>query len=209
MRWYADPEAKGCGALPAMRTIMGLLTLSITASGAGCQRNLMDLIIVRHAIACTRDPQRWPDDRERPLSPAGVSRARRAARGLGHLIDPPSRVLASPLTRALDTAAILSADAGWPCARVCMQLSPEVSPEALFAVLCAERSRRIAVVGHQPQLGGLLAYCLPGAAQPSAFQLKKSGVALLVFDGVARAGGATLRALLPAVVLRAVRCSRG
>lgn len=163
----------------------------------------MDLIIVRHAIAFGADPQRWPDDGARPLSPRGVSRARRAARGLAHLIDPPAQVLASPLARALQTAAILHAGAGWPCARVCRQLLPEVPPDTLLAALRAERSRRIALIGHQPQLGRFLAYCLAGAPPPAALQLKKSGVALLTFTGGVRAGGATLCALLPPGVLRA------
>jgi len=32
----------------------------------------MDLYIVRHAVAFDRDAERWPDDRERPLTPRGI-----------------------------------------------------------------------------------------------------------------------------------------
>src|SRR5581483_896815 len=58
---------------------------------------VMELLIVRHAIAFERDRRRWPEDSERPLSPAGIRRARRAAAGLKELIAAPERVLTSPL----------------------------------------------------------------------------------------------------------------
>ena len=35
----------------------------------------MELLIVRHAIACERNRQRWPDDADRPLSSRGAARA--------------------------------------------------------------------------------------------------------------------------------------
>ena len=34
----------------------------------------MDVYLVRHAIAETRDPNRWPDDAERPLTRDGAER---------------------------------------------------------------------------------------------------------------------------------------
>ncbi len=152
----------------------------------------MDLVIVRHAGAFARDPRRWPDDRERPLTPKGALRARRVAAGLGRILEPPQRVLTSPFVRAVETAAILTAHAGWAQASLCTALAPEVPPEALLEVLRAERGRRIAIVGHEPQLGRLVAHCL-SAAPPDAFALKKPGVALLEFTGAVQAGGATLR----------------
>ena len=51
----------------------------------------MELLIVRHAIACERDARRWPDDGARPLSSRGVMRARRAAAGLKKLALHPVR----------------------------------------------------------------------------------------------------------------------
>ncbi len=165
----------------------------------------MDLLIVRHAIAFAPNPRRWPEDRERPLTPEGVARARRAAQGLGRIVGPPQRVLMSPLVRAVETAAILTAYAGWPEASLCAALAPQVSPETLLEALRAEPCRRVAIVGHQPGLGRLMAHCLSGTARPDAFQLKKPGVALLAFTGAVRAGGATLCWLLPPGVLRAVR----
>ena len=156
----------------------------------------MELVIVRHASAFARDPRRWPDDRERPLTPEGMLRARRTAAGLARILEPPERVLTSPFVRAVETAAILTTHAGWAQARPCTALAPEVPPEALLEALRAESARRIAIVGHEPQLGRLMAHCLASAARPNALALKKPGVALLEFTGAVRAGGATLR-LIP------------
>jgi len=67
----------------------------------------MELLIVRHAIAFEADARRWPDDSERPLSPQGLARARKAAAGMKQLVRAPGRVLVSSLVRARQTAAIL------------------------------------------------------------------------------------------------------
>src|SRR5580698_4658247 len=71
-------------------------------------RTLMDLLIVRHAIAFERNPRRWRDDGERPLSPEGMVRARKAAAGLRQITERPQCVLTSPLMRARQTATILT-----------------------------------------------------------------------------------------------------
>lgn len=160
---------------------------------------------MRHAIAFEPDPGRWPDDRGRPLTPEGAIRARRAARGLKAVAARPQRVLTSPLARATQTAAILSEVAGWPEALECAALSPEGSAEAVLKALRGAPDERIALVGHQPGLGHLIAHCLPGTMRPQAIELKKSGVAWLSFEGLAREGGATLRWLLAPALLRALR----
>jgi phosphohistidine phosphatase len=162
----------------------------------------MELLVVRHAIAFERNARRWPDDAERPLSPHGVARARKAALGLKRITPRPARVLVSPLRRARETSAILTRFAGWPEAMPCVQLRPGASPEALLRLLARTRERRVAVVGHQPGLGRLLAACLPGG-EAAAFELRKMGVALLSFQGAARAGRGRLLWLLPPKLLRA------
>jgi phosphohistidine phosphatase len=165
----------------------------------------MDLLIVRHAIAAERNPKRWPDDRERPLTPEGSLRARRAAAGLKRIADRPALLLTSPLVRARQSASILSECAGWPEPLECAALAPEASAEAVLKALQARPHERIAVVGHQPCLGQLIACCLPGEVHPQAIEIKKFGVALLSFNGIARPQGALLRWLLAPGVLRAVR----
>jgi phosphohistidine phosphatase len=169
----------------------------------------MDLLIVRHAIAFDRNPRRWRDDGERPLSPEGMVRARKAAAGLKHIAARPHGVLSSPLVRAKQTATILAEFAGWPKAVECPALAPDEPPEEVFAALAARKEKIVAVVGHQPGLGRLLAAALPGqvrgGVQPEAFELKKMGVALVCFNGAPRAGGGILNWLVPPRILRATK----
>ena len=165
----------------------------------------MDLLIVRHAIAFERNPKRWPDDGQRPLSPEGMLRARKAATGLKRIANRPVRVLTSGLLRARQTAAILTEFAGWPKAVECAQLSPAESPQALLDVLRGSRDKCIAVVGHEPGLGRFITACLTGGARADAFELKKMGVAFLSFNGAVRAGSATLHWIVPPRMLRAAR----
>jgi phosphohistidine phosphatase len=167
----------------------------------------MDLLIVRHAIAFDRNPRRWRDDGDRPLSPEGMVRARKAAAGLKQITERPQCVLASPLLRAKQTATILAEFAGWPKSVECVALAPDEPPEELFRVLATHKEKIVAVVGHQPGLGRLLAACLPaqviGGVNPEAFELKKMGAALISFSKAARAGVGTLQWLVPPRILRA------
>jgi len=169
----------------------------------------MDLLIVRHAIAFDRNPRRWRDDGERPLSPEGMVRARKAAAGLKQITKRPQRVLTSSLVRAKQTAEILTEFAGWPRAVECAALEPEVAPEEVFAALMEQKEKLVAVVGHQPGLGRFLAACLPaqarGEVSSGAFELKKMGIAHVSFRNTPRAGSGVLQWLLPPRVLRAVK----
>jgi phosphohistidine phosphatase len=169
----------------------------------------MDLLIVRHAIAFDRNSRRWRDDGERPLSPEGMARARKAAAGLKHIAERPQCVLSSPLVRAKQTATILTEFAGWPKATECAALAPNESPEEVFAALAAQKEKIVAVVGHQPALGRLLAASLPaqvlGGINPEAFELKKMGVALVSFSGAPKAGCGTLNWFVPPRILRATK----
>lgn len=162
----------------------------------------MQLLIVRHAVAAQRDLKRWPDDADRPLTAEGVRRARRAFAGLKRIVKP-GLVLTSPLVRARDTATILTQAARWPKAVECDALAPEKSPEEVLEALRRQRANAecTAVVGHQPGLGRLLALCL-GGVRPEAFELKKSAIVLVEFQGQPRAGQGMLTALLPPRILR-------
>jgi phosphohistidine phosphatase len=164
----------------------------------------MELLIVRHAIACERNAQRWPDDGARPLSPRGVIRARRAAAGLKKLGLRPVRVFASPLERTRQTAAILRQYAGWPKAAAAPQLLPGGSPQILLALLARTPGQRLAIIGHQPDLGRLISACLPGSPAGAAFELRKMSVALISFQGRPRAGQGELSWLVPPKLLRAI-----
>src|SRR5919204_6466934 len=65
----------------------------------------MRLLIIRHAIAVPRGTPDMADD-QRPLTPKGRKRFRRAARGLAAILKRPDALLSSPLPRARETADI-------------------------------------------------------------------------------------------------------
>jgi phosphohistidine phosphatase len=169
------------------------------------RREAMELLIVRHALAYERDRQRWRDDEARPLSPAGVKRARKAAIGLKALTEAPERLLTSPLVRARQTAQILTDVARWPSAEEAIELAPGGPVAAIFALLGRHRGKRVAVVGHQPQLGSLLAACLQADGPALEIELKKNAVACVSFAGAPRAGRATLQWLATPRMLRGFR----
>lgn len=165
----------------------------------------MDLLIVRHAIAFDRDRHRWREDAARPLSPAGMRRARKAAAGLEKLTARPQRLLTSPLLRAKQTAQILTDVAGWPAAEEVAELAPGEPALAVLELLANDRSKLTAVVGHQPGLGHLLAACLIDGGGPLPIELKKNAAACISFDGRPRAGRAALKWLATPRMLRALR----
>lgn len=165
----------------------------------------MDLLIVRHAIAFDRDRNRWRDDADRPLSPAGIRCARKAAAGLKKLTARPGRVLTSPLVRARQTARILTDVAGWPPADEVPELSPGEPALAVLELLSRERAQLTAVVGHQPELGHLLGACLLGGGGLLPIEMKKNAVACVSFTGRPRAGHAALTWLATPRMLRALR----
>ena len=165
----------------------------------------MELLIIRHAIAFERDRDRWADDAARPLSPLGVRRSRKVAAGLKKLCNVPDRLLTSPLIRARQTAKILTEVAGWPRAEMAPELKPGEGAAAVLALLANDRSERIAVVGHQPDLSALLAACLLKDGGTLPIEMKKNAVACLSFDGRARVGRAVLEWLATPRLLRGIR----
>jgi phosphohistidine phosphatase len=166
----------------------------------------MELLIIRHAIAFERDRHRWRDDAARPLSPAGMRRARKAAAGLKEFSKAPDLLLTSPLVRARQTAQILTEVAGWPTPTEAIELSPGERAPAVLALLGkVRRGKLVAVVGHQPELGALLAACLLGDGEVLPIEMKKNAVACVSFEGRARAGRAALKWLATPHMLRGFR----
>ena len=166
---------------------------------------MMELIVIRHAIAFERDRRRWPDDALRPITPAGAKRSRKAAAGLKKLCDVPDRLLTSPLTRARQTAEILTEVAGWPLPKTAPELKPGEGAAGVLALLAKDPSKRVAIVGHQPDLAVLLGACLLKDGKALPIELKKNAVACLSFKGRARAGGAVIKWLATPRMLRGFR----
>jgi phosphohistidine phosphatase len=155
----------------------------------------MRLLIVRHAIAVPSGTPGIPDD-ERPLTPAGEKRFRRAARGLAVAVPRPDVLLTSPLPRARRTAIL--------AARAWRRIKPQ-SEEALAggsfsdvaALLNEYRGMDVvAMVGHEPDVSGLVARLI-GTPHDERLTFKKGGAALLEVPGPIEEGGALLWYLTP------------
>ena len=67
----------------------------------------MRLYLIRHAWAEERDVDRFPDDRLRPLKPGSAKRFKRLLTTLGAETWPIEAIIASPLTRCVETAYLL------------------------------------------------------------------------------------------------------
>jgi phosphohistidine phosphatase len=163
------------------------------------------ILLIRHAIAVPRGTPGIPEA-DRPLTPRGRRRFRRAARGLARLAARPDVLLTSPLLRARTTAEL--------AARAWRRLPPVVEPslagESARAVLTAlarqPAEATVALVGHEPLLSeilGLLLGGMPGAHLP----FRKGGAALVEVDGAPGAGGRLIW-FLPPRALRALRRRR-
>jgi phosphohistidine phosphatase len=147
----------------------------------------MKALIIRHAAALPRGTPGILDN-ERPLTTSGKIKFRAAARGLARVAPRPDVLLTSPRPRAQETAEI--------AARAFKHAEPWVesslgdrSVDAIVAALQTHPvSATVALVGHEPILGELLARLL-GATRTGRLTLEQGGAALVDLpDGPSTAG---------------------
>ncbi len=160
----------------------------------------MTVYLVRHAIAEERGPA-WPDDDLRPLTAKGIGRLVDVARRLGDRDVAVDQILTSPLVRAQQTAehlhSVWRAEGG---VGELTALAPGHRPaQVTLALAKYPADHRLALVGHEPDLGQLLAWMI-GATSPVPF--KKAGVARVDFDEGPRPGtGRLVWLVTPKLVL--------
>ena len=159
-----------------------------------------ELYLIRHGIAEERGDA-WPDDTKRPLTKEGIDRLKKEARGLASIGVTFDIVLTSPLVRAKQTAeAIASAFNAKPSIVTIESLAPGASHQAILADLEKHaRRKRLALVGHEPGLGELVARLI-GARRP--VELKKGAVCRVDIEALPPGGPGALRWLLTPKMLR-------
>jgi phosphohistidine phosphatase len=162
-----------------------------------------ELYLIRHGLAEERGDA-WPDDNKRPLTDEGISRMRKAARGLARLGVTVDVVLSSPLVRARQTAEIVAAGLD---PRPALVNIDSLAPDGSWAAIVADlekhgRKTRIALVGHEPAVGELAARLI-GSRHPLEF--KKGAVCRIDLDEIPPGGPGHLRWLLTPKILRAIR----
>ena len=168
----------------------------------------MELLIVRHASAEVRDPEKWPDDRERPLTTEGAGRFNRIARHLALLLPEVDAVWSSPLRRAWQTAEILEKKGGWPAPQELRALEPGIATVEVTELLGRETAGRLVLVGHEPTLSELITHLTAGPGDRAILEMKKGGAALLSFPAEPKAGDGVLLWLLPPRVVLGERKQR-
>jgi phosphohistidine phosphatase len=166
--------------------------------------SIMEVFLVRHAIAHERNRKRWPDDAQRPLTAAGARKFRKAAKGLAKLLPKSAALLTSPYVRARDTADILAATVRRSKAITCPQLATDAGAKQAFALLKTRKEQSVVLVGHEPYLSEFLSSAIGGDAAGLCVEFKKGGAACLEFGKRIAPGRAVLKWMLPPRVLRAV-----
>jgi phosphohistidine phosphatase len=154
----------------------------------------MQLLFVRHAPAGDRAKyaKTGRPDAERPLTPAGIRKMKKAARGLKRILSTLDLVATSPLKRARQTAHIV-ADA-FSAVKIAEfeELSPSREPKELAARLRSLKGARVvALVGHEPHLSSAVAHMISGGSK-LRLELKKGACCLVGFDRTPEAGAGTL-----------------
>ena len=159
-----------------------------------------ELYLVRHAVAAERGEE-WPDDTKRPLTTTGVSRFRDAVKGLVWFDIGIDEIYASPLVRARQTADLLSAGLkDRPPVCTLDELAPGNEPSKVLAELAKRvKRRRVALVGHEPDLGELAAALL-GAKR--ALPFRKGGICRIDVSRISSSTTGSLIWFLPPKVLR-------
>jgi phosphohistidine phosphatase len=165
----------------------------------------MMLYIVRHAEA--KPAGQGVGDEARRLTPRGRDRTRDAAAGMAALGLKFDAILTSPLPRAKETAEIIAAaypDGAQP--QELPALVGSVAPaDALAALAPFARNQSLLLVGHEPQLSGLVALLLTGTGDGLQVNFKKGACVALELARRFETGAAHLRWMLTQRQLRRLR----
>jgi phosphohistidine phosphatase len=158
----------------------------------------MELLVIRHGEAMEKEEfaKTGKSDDLRPLTSAGMEELKEIARALRETVKKIDLLATSPLVRAVQTAEIVGAAYDVPVSQTTTALSPDSEPEE-FEKWAADFGdvKRIAVVGHEPHLTGLVSWLLTGE-EDAIIKLKKGGVCLLEFDSCIKSGSGILNWLM-------------
>src|SRR5688500_8789062 len=118
----------------------------------------LELYLIRHGVAAERGDE-YPDDSKRPLTSHGISALKKEAKALAHLGIDFDMIISSPLVRTKQTAEVFSQYLpSQPSVTLSDSLAPAGAPAAVFQELAKHmRKARIAIAGHEPNMGELAA----------------------------------------------------
>lgn len=165
----------------------------------------MMLYILRHAEA--EETAASGGDEARKLTVHGKDRMSDAAAGMRAFGLKFDAILSSPLVRAGETAEIVAAEySNSPPPQVLPALSGGVPPaQALTALAPFARYDHVLIVGHEPQLSGLVSLLLTGSPDGLHLRFKKGACVALSVPKRFERGGAELGWMLTQRQLRRLR----
>jgi len=160
----------------------------------------LELYLIRHGIAAERGEE-YPDDSKRPLTSSGMSKLREEAKGLNELDVGFDLIITSPLVRTKQTAEIIASTLKEKPQLVTSDaLAPAGTPAGVVQELARHaKHARIALVGHEPNLGELAARLI-GAK--SSIEFKKGAICRIDFEVLPPKGIGHLRWFIPPRILR-------
>jgi phosphohistidine phosphatase len=163
---------------------------------------MLELYLIRHGVAEERGKD-WPDDSQRPLTSEGIARLQKAARGLNAIDVSFDQIVTSPLVRTRQTADVFSQELkSKPPIVTSDALAPAGTPPAVIQEITKHvRKAKVALVGHEPNLGELAALLI-GAR--NSLEFKKGGICRIDFDMLPPKGGGMLRWFLTPKMLRSL-----
>ena len=162
----------------------------------------LELYLIRHGVAAERGDD-YPDDSKRPLTSAGISRLRKEAKALDAMDVGFDHIITSPLVRTRQTADVFAETLKTkPSVSQSDALAPAGTPVAIIQEIGKHSKKgRIALVGHEPNIGELAARLI-GARAPLEF--KKGAICRIDFDVLPPKGTGQLRWFVTAKMLREI-----
>jgi phosphohistidine phosphatase len=162
----------------------------------------LELYLIRHGVAAERGEE-YPDDSKRPLTSGGLSRLRKEAKALDAMDIGFDHIITSPLVRTRQTADVfVEMLKSKPSLSQSDALAPAGTPAAVMQELGKYvKKGRIALVGHEPNIGELAARLI-GARAPMEF--KKGAICRIDFDVPPPKGIGQLRWFVTARMLREI-----
>ncbi len=163
----------------------------------------IELYLIRHGIAAERGDA-WPDDNKRPLTHKGIARLRQTASALTALGISFDQILTSPLVRTRQTAETIAEAMG---GKTTITAVDALSPSGTAAQVVEElgrhaRRKRIALVGHEPNIGELAAKLL---GLRTAIEFKKGAICRIDFETLPPARPGHLRWFATPKMLRQMK----
>lgn len=157
----------------------------------------MNLFLMRHGVAVEPGTAGYGNDADRPLTPKGRRKLRRAAETMKALDLSFDLILSSPLLRARQTAVILAKALD---AKDRLELSASLAPGAPARTIleCLHRlpmPEDVLLVGHEPGLSQLISLLLAGNSDLPVL-MKKGGLCKLSAPSLKPGRRATLEWLL-------------